>query len=720
MSDAAIWPEFIDAMEMGGDGSAISPFTIRNAYDLQAMLFDRRSTKHYRLQTDVDGSPADDFAGGFGFLAIPAYRCRFPWTCNQDVDVTGTWDSYPALVPNQLHTNLQDYHLDDQGPIDPWWDFMENDGDDSYVEEVDQTFVRLGVNLRYDPPDPYRRKLPINFGGDTGLYVSCVIKRIGTIGRARPCVKVGGTWYSGGMYNSVGTSYGHFTWVWWLNPATGSAWTREELLGTAASHNLEAWGLDVEGSASTTIRCTKIIAFPVCSHEVAPEYEHDDTFEAEFDGNGKVISDLLLNGNESYCGMFWKFAGEAFNFRLDRFHSLDDYYVSDAGAFAHEVLGYVHDVEVREPDLKLMGGGAFAYDLHQDGFTSDGLLCENIKVTNPHIYLANEDYGIGGFACGLYSDDEQTATVRNCHVKNGVLDMDGEGILALHVAGFLCWAGYQALVDQCWCSGSIECDQYAFGFIIDVGGIDEANVAEVRDCYCRMELTEVTGDAGAAVSLGGFMNLIGDYGTVENCYSADPVMSSPYSLRAGFILNTNVDGTLTRCHFDGEQTPHDLTDGATENTTTEMKTQSTFTDWDFVDIWSRDDAKNDGYPYLQDALPSGPPEVYSCTPGIVRQGDTNKEVVLAGFNFTLVSSLDFHAGITIVDFDIDSDTQITAHITVAEAAALGFRDIDATSVYGTGTLVDGMEVQESPPAGAAVTAGIAIFRAVPASVVRVP
>ena len=53
MSDLYAWPEFIDAMGMGGAGTAISPYTIHNVYDLQAILFDRNA--HYKLSADIDG-----------------------------------------------------------------------------------------------------------------------------------------------------------------------------------------------------------------------------------------------------------------------------------------------------------------------------------------------------------------------------------------------------------------------------------------------------------------------------------------------------------------------------------------------------------------------------------------------------------------------------------------------------------------------------------------
>lgn len=39
--------------------------------------------------------------------------------------------------------------------------------------------------------------------------------------------------------------------------------------------------------------------------------------------------------------------------------------------------------------------------------------------------------------------------------------------------------------------------------------------------------------------------------------------------------------------------------GGTAKTTSEMKTQSTFTNWDFDSTWSISSQANEGYPYLQ-------------------------------------------------------------------------------------------------------------------------
>lgn len=67
-------------------------------------------------------------------------------------------------------------------------------------------------------------------------------------------------------------------------------------------------------------------------------------------------------------------------------------------------------------------------------------------------------------------------------------------------------------------------------------------------------------------------------------------------------------------------------------------------------------------------------------------------VVITGTNFTGATSVSFGAGITVTAFTVDSPTQITAIISIAETAALGPRDVSVTSPYGTGTLLNGFTV----------------------------
>ena len=92
------------------------------------------------------------------------------------------------------------------------------------------------------------------------------------------------------------------------------------------------------------------------------------------------------------------------------------------------------------------------------------------------------------------------------------------------------------------------------------------------------------------------------------------------------------------------------------------------------------------------------PTPEAVTPSSGEQGET-LDAVIAGNNFTAASSAGFGSGITVNSFTVDSDTQITANITIAADAATGARDVSVTTPDGTGTLPDGfiVEASSAPP-----------------------
>jgi hypothetical protein len=101
----------------------------------------------------------------------------------------------------------------------------------------------------------------------------------------------------------------------------------------------------------------------------------------------------------------------------------------------------------------------------------------------------------------------------------------------------------------------------------------------------------------------------------------------------------------------------------------------------------------DGFTVLEE-VPG--PTVTAVNPDQGYRGET-LDVTITGTNFNGATSVSFGAGITVNDFDVDSNTQITADITIAAGATLGTRDVSVTTPEGTGTLEDGFTVLEEVP-----------------------
>ncbi len=91
------------------------------------------------------------------------------------------------------------------------------------------------------------------------------------------------------------------------------------------------------------------------------------------------------------------------------------------------------------------------------------------------------------------------------------------------------------------------------------------------------------------------------------------------------------------------------------------------------------------------------PVITSVEPDSGNQGETLENVIITGANFTGATAVSFGANITINSYTIDSDTQVTANITIAENANLGTRNVSVTTPKGTGVLNDGFTVTTLKP-----------------------
>ena len=123
-----------------------------------------------------------------------------------------------------------------------------------------------------------------------------------------------------------------------------------------------------------------------------------------------------------------------------------------------------------------------------------------------------------------------------------------------------------------------------------IGGLIGEQGGTVSDCYSRSPIKS-TYDYGAG-------GLIGyrDSGTVSNCYSTGYIDGNGVFI--GGLMGWG--RAVSNCFWDIETSGKSSSAGGTGESTTAMKTQSTFTDvgWDFT-IWNMEEGTNNGYPYLK-------------------------------------------------------------------------------------------------------------------------
>ena len=88
---------------------------------------------------------------------------------------------------------------------------------------------------------------------------------------------------------------------------------------------------------------------------------------------------------------------------------------------------------------------------------------------------------------------------------------------------------------------------------------------------------------------------------------------------------------------------------------------------------------------------ASPPTVASVSPSEGSQGQ-NLAVTITGTNFTAATAVSFGSGITINNFSVNSDTQMTASISIGSSASIGTRDVSVTTPSGVVTKTDGFTV----------------------------
>jgi len=90
------------------------------------------------------------------------------------------------------------------------------------------------------------------------------------------------------------------------------------------------------------------------------------------------------------------------------------------------------------------------------------------------------------------------------------------------------------------------------------------------------------------------------------------------------------------------------------------------------------------------------PAISSVSPTQAVQGQA-LSVTITGTNLSGVTAVGFGSGITVNSFTVDSNTQITASITVSHIATVGARDVSVTKAGVSATLTSGFAVNQPPP-----------------------
>ena len=203
---------------------------------------------------------------------------------------------------------------------------------------------------------------------------------------------------------------------------------------------------------------------------------------------------------------------------------------------------------------------------------------------------------VGGSGC----------TIRNVGIRASVIDMQQHDGLYYYgdtgiggKAGLLIdyLAGESNVVEKCFAEGKIICPKKKDwnGYVAGLIGQERGKNNSISNCYSRVKIEDperLSRKSSLVNILYGVM-----YGSqkcsLTNCYSAD---------HSYFGLDAGQYGSGT--YYDKELVTDQKAGGG--KLTAEMKAKSTFVGWDFDETWGRNDAINDGYPYLRQFYPNAP------------------------------------------------------------------------------------------------------------------
>ncbi|GGH65583.1 hypothetical protein GCM10008014_45100 [Paenibacillus silvae] len=209
-------------------------------------------------------------------------------------------------------------------------------------------------------------------------------------------------------------------------------------------------------------------------------------------------------------------------------------------------------------------------------FDGDGHIISNMKIN-----LQDERYKLRNGLFGATKD----ATFRNLGLENSVVSSGS------NFAGSLIGEAISNTnIIQVYAIGSVRADNSAGGLIGLLSG-----PTTIEDSYFM-------GSAEARVGAGGLVGSTwGDPLQVKQSYAAAEVKAQVTVTAGGLIGDDGgKDATITSSYYDQEISGISDTGKGQPLISWLMRQQETYSDWSFANpgIWSIDENKNDGYPYL--------------------------------------------------------------------------------------------------------------------------
>lgn len=242
-------------------------------------------------------------------------------------------------------------------------------------------------------------------------------------------------------------------------------------------------------------------------------------------------------------------------------------------------------------------------DRHQGlfNYTESASIVKNIGLVNINITGFGINGGIAAFVYGSVSNSYTTGIIQTGDCVCGGIAGNCYG--KIEYCNSSCIIRQRDGQDASFLGGLVGV-LYGDGFINEsyaTGNVGNPNVPDIGEyvggfvgrCYGKINNCYATGNASGAqppdsgTNVGGFTGK--NSGTINNSYSIG-IPSGTSSI--GGFAGTDI-GTIEHCYYDTNTSGYSDTGKGEPKTTTEMQTQSTFINWDFINVWCMS-----GYPEL--------------------------------------------------------------------------------------------------------------------------
>jgi len=293
-------------------------------------------------------------------------------------------------------------------------------------------------------------------------------------------------------------------------------------------------------------------------------------FIGTFDGNGHKIKNLYINRpTEDYIGLFgYTYPGA----------NIRNLILENVNITGRNLVGSLIGYGEHSTIQNIYSTGNVSGDLRVGGVVGNSSYFDLISTVHSGVNVQGGSYVGGLVGQDVYGKIDNSYSVGTISGTS-------------YIGGLIGSTAYSD-VSLSYSTSKVSGTNY-IGGLVGIGSF-----GSISNSY---SLGDVTRLSGVSTDVGGFLAYSVSE-TVANCYSKGRVMyaGATNPTNRGFSSNS-----ITGNNYWDTQTSLQSTSGggATGKTTSQMKTQGTFTDWDFTNIWAINPTINNGYPYLRDNPP---------------------------------------------------------------------------------------------------------------------